>query len=162
MSSISTANSVIAQMLRAKAFRLQVDSVDMPTFFGPNHTPDISVPSSFLENVSKPTGPGLLTELERVFFEHVGGVWLEDVEVSDFSAAMLELFNYHEPKDTIEKGKTVTFSMNGAQQVDIEVAAVVKKATSEYTCLVLNASGKVRLSTHPLGAAPHLHLYTCT
>lgn len=166
MSTLSTSNTAMANFLRSKAFRLQVDSLEESVFFDARYTrdrelPDVSVPPVLLNNQSRPTGPGLLTELERTFFDYNGDVWVSDEGLADFAAALLELFCYDKPERVIEKGKTLSFHPPGnVPPIAIDLAAAVHNGKDQSVLLVLNASGKVRSTTFyacNCAYAAHIH-----
>lgn len=159
--SLSTVNHTVAQFLRSKAFRLQVDTIDQTAFFASEYRslssetrnpPELTLPPLLLNSQIRPTGPGLLTETERAFFDHNGDVWINEEGLREFTAALLELFNYHAPETprpktdaerVIEHDVTFTFQVTDAQPIDIDVATAVRNGAGEYMLLILNASGKV-------------------
>ena len=150
MSSLATANAAVADFMRGKTFKLQVDLLEESAFFNLRPSkdfPQISIPPVLLNNQARPKGPGLLAERERKFFEHNGDVWISDEGLADFAEAVLELFEYNKPDGwVIEKGKKFIFTPPGEAEVPIEidVVAALHNGHGEYLLFVLKASGKVR------------------
>jgi len=151
MTDISTANGRVANFLRRQTFHLQVETLDQSAFFSPffdrnsSNASIADLPSTILNNRSRPTGPGLLTELERAFFDYNGDVWMSNEGLADFSAALFELFRYISPPElTVQKGKKSSFPPLGLdfEPIEIDVPAVVVNRKGESLLLALNCSGK--------------------
>lgn len=93
-----------------------------------------------------PTGPGLLTEVERAFYDHNGDVWVSDEGLAQFTSALLDMFVYTKsPHWSKETAAQFTLPTPGSAEpsVDIDAVLALRNGIGEYTLLVLNCSGKV-------------------
>ncbi|TCD64018.1 hypothetical protein EIP91_004686 [Steccherinum ochraceum] len=151
---LSTSNNAVARFLRSKAFHLQVDTLEEEVFFRSaseardRPEPGVTVPPIFLKHQSRPTGPGLLTEAERAFFDHNGDVWVSDEGLAQFTSALLDMFAYakspHWSKE-IHARFTLPTPGSSTPSVDMDSVLALRNGIGECTLLVFNCSGKVSI-----------------